>query len=169
MLARFDDMRVASLTSLILLATVSAPLAAPYRIDSRHHQDGRPDAATLVPPDWRLQRDEQRYVSPDGSSWFAPHASSVGSEPIARHMDRIARQEGETVTYFRREPDWIAVSGFKAGRIFYRKAVLACGGKVWHHIEFEYPAAIKRRMDPFVNRASYSIDHAETTDCRQPQ
>jgi hypothetical protein len=139
LLARFDDMRVASLTSLILLATVSAPLAAPYRIDSRHHQEGRPDAATLVPPDWRLQRDEQRYVSPDGSSWFAPHASSVGSEPIARHMDRIARQEGETVTYFRREPDWIAVSGFKAGRIFYRKAVLACGGKVWHHIEFEYP------------------------------
>ena len=84
-------MRVASLTSLILLATVSAPLAAPYRIDSRHHQEGRPDAATLVPPDWRLQRDEQRYVSPDGSSWFAPHASPVGSEPIARHMDRIAR------------------------------------------------------------------------------
>ena len=162
-------MRVASLTSLILLATVSAPLAAPYRIDSRHHQEGRPDAATLVPPDWRLQRDEQRYVSPDGSSWFAPHASPVGSEPIARHMDRIARQEGETVTYFRREPDWIAVSGFKAGRIFYRKAVLACGGKVWHHIEFEYPAALKRRMDPFVNRASYSIDHAETTDCREPQ
>ena len=169
LLARFDDMRVASLTSLILLATVSAPLAAPYRIDSRHHQEGRPDAATLVPPDWRLQRDEQRYVSPDGSSWFAPHASSVGSEPIARHMDRIARQEGETVTYFRRESDWIAVSGFKAGRIFYRKAVLACGGKIWHHIEFEYPAALKRRMDPFVNRASYSIDHAETTDCREPQ
>ena len=84
-------------------------------------------------------------------------------------MDRITRQEGETVTYFRREPDWIAVSGFKAGRIFYRKAVLACGGKVWHHIEFEYPAALKRRMDPFVNRASYSIDHAETIDCIEPQ
>ena len=78
-------------------------------------------------------------MSPDVSSWFAPHASPVGSEPNARHMDRIARQEGETVTYFRREPDWTAVSGFKAGRIFYRKAVLACGGKVWHHIEFEYP------------------------------
>ena len=161
--------RSVSLTSLILLATVSAPLAAPYRIDSRHHQEGPLDAATLVPPGWRLQRDEQRYVSPDGSSWFAPHASPVGSEPIARHMDRIARQEGETVTYFRREPDWIAVSGFKAGRIFYRKAVLACGGKVWHHIEFEYPAALKQRMDPFVNRASYSIDHAETIDCREPQ
>ena len=122
-------MRVALLTSLVLLATVSAPLAAPYRIDSRHHQEGQPNAASVVPPGWRLQPDQRRYVSPDGSSWFAPHASAVGSEPIAAHMDRIARQEGETVTYIRREPDWIAVSGFKGGRIFYRKAVLACGGK----------------------------------------
>jgi hypothetical protein len=161
-------MRVVSLTSLILLATVSAPLAAPYRIDPRHHQEGRPNAATVIPPGWRLQSD-RRYVSPDGSSWFAPHASPVGSEPITAHMDRIARQEGETVTYFRREPDWIAVSGFKGGRIFYRKAVLACGGKVWHHIEFEYPAALKRRMDPFVNRASYGIDHAENDSCREPR
>ena len=161
-------MRVVSLTSLILLATVSAPLAAPYRIDPRHHQEGRPNAATVIPPGWRLQSD-RRYVSPDGSSWFAPHASPVGSEPITAHMDRIARQEGETITYFRREPDWIAVSGFKGGRIFYRKAVLACGGKVWHHIEFEYPAALKRRMDPFVNRASYGIDHAENDSCREPR
>jgi serine/threonine-protein kinase len=84
-------------------------------------------------------------------------------------MDRIARQEGETVTYFRREADWIAVSGLKGGRIFYRKAVLACSGKVWHHIEFEYPAALKRRMDPFVNRASYSIDHAENDSCGEPE
>jgi hypothetical protein len=162
-------MRVVSLTSLIVLATVSASLAAPYRIDPRHHQDGRPNAAAVIPPGWRLQPDEGRYLSPDGSSWFAPHASPVGSEPIAAHMDRIARQEGETVTYFRREADWIAVSGFKGGRIFYRKAVLACGGKVWHHIEFEYPAALKRRMDPFVNRASYSIDHAENDSCREPE
>jgi hypothetical protein len=84
-------------------------------------------------------------------------------------MDRMVRQEGEVITYFRREPDWIAVSGFKGGRIFYRKAVLACGGTVWHHIEFEYPAALKRRMDPFVNRASDSIDHAENDSCEEPR
>src|SRR4029453_14248675 len=90
-LARFDDMRVAVLTSLILLATHSAPMAAPYRIDPRHHQDGRPVPATVIPPDWQLQPDQGRYVSPDGSSWFAPHASSVGSEPITAQMDRIAK------------------------------------------------------------------------------
>jgi hypothetical protein len=36
------------------------------------------------------------------------------------------------------ESDWLAVSGIKGNKIFYRKAVIACGGKVWHHIAFEY-------------------------------
>ena len=159
-------MRVFLFTLLLLLSGLPS-LAAPDRIDSRHHQEGRPRVATVVPSSWRLERDRDRYVSPDGSSWFAASAMPVGSEPIAIRMDRIARQKGETVTYFRREPDWIAVSGLKGGRIFYRKAVVACAGKVWHLIEFEYPTVRKRQMDSFVNRASYAIDHAENNRCQQ--
>jgi hypothetical protein len=172
-LSRFTCMRVVLLTSLILLTTGST-IAAPYRVDPRHHQEGRLNAATVIPSNWNLERDEgngrgNRYVSPDGSSWFAPVASPIGTEPIELQMNRIARRDGEQVTYLRREPDWIAVSGFRGGKIFYRKAVVACGGKVWHHIEFEYPAALKRSMDAFVNRASYSIDHAENEDCKEPR
>ena len=59
-----------------------------------------------------------RYVSPDGSSWFAAYALPVAAEPVATHMDTIAAQKGEAVTYFRREQDWLAVSGFKGDRIF---------------------------------------------------
>jgi hypothetical protein len=164
-LARFHHMRSVLLTALLLLPTLSPLLAVGYGIDARHHQEGRPNPATLVPSGWRLDRDEGRYVSPDGSSWFAASASLIGPEPIEAHMDRFARQEGEIITYFRRRPDWIAVSGFKGSKIFYRKAVVACGGTVWHHIEFEYPAARKREMDPFVNRASYTVDHSENADC----
>jgi hypothetical protein len=108
-------------------------------------------------------------VSPDGSSWFAAYASPVALEPIAAHMDTIARQNGEAITYFRREQDWLAVSGFKGDRIFYRKAVIACGGTVWHHIAFEYPAARKRQMDRFVIQASQSIDRAEYDSCEEPR
>ena len=173
-LSRFTCMRVVLMTSLILLATTGAIMAAPYRVDPRHHQEGRLNAATVVPSNWRLERDEgngrgNRYISPDGSSWFAPNALPIGTEPIALQMNRIARRDGEQMTYLRREPDWIAVSGFRGGKIFYRKAVVACGGKVWHHIEFEYPAALKRSMDAFVTRASYSIDHAENQDCEEPR
>ncbi len=166
MLVRFECMRILLFTALFLLPGLN-PLAAAIRIDTRHHQQGNPNPASVIPSDWRFERNEGRYVSPDGSSWFAASASPVGSESIAAQMDRFARQEGESVTYFRRKPDWIVVSGFKGSRIFYRKAVVACGGKVWHYIEFEYPAARKRQMDSFVNRASYTIDHSENSDCRE--
>lgn len=164
---RFRSMHLLLLSLLLVVSTLNVVLAAPYRMDPRHHLEGRPNPAQVVPSGWRFRREEGRYVSADGSSWFAASASPVASEPIAAHMDRIARQDGENVTYFRREADWIAVSGFRGSRIFYRKAVVACGGKVWHYIEFEYPAARKRQMDPFVNRASYTIDHAENSDCRK--
>jgi hypothetical protein len=106
-------------------------------------------------------------VSPDRSSWFAAYSSPVASEPVAAHMNRITSQDGEAITYFRREPDWLAVSGLKGNRIFYRKAVIACGGKIWQ--AFEYPAVRKRQMDPFVVRASRSIDHAEYDSCGEPR
>jgi hypothetical protein len=165
-------MRVVLLTSLILLVTLGAPLAVPYRVDPRHHQEGHPNAATVVPPGWRLEPHEgnrrgTRYVSPDGSAWFAAYALPIDAEPVAAHMDTVARQNGEAITYFRREQDWLAVSGFKADRIFYRKAVIACGGTVWHHIAFEYPAARKRQMDRFVIQASQSIDRAEYDSCEE--
>jgi len=52
--------------------------------------------ATVVPPGWRLESHEgswsgkNRYVSPDGSSWFAAYVSPVRAEPVAAHMDTIA-------------------------------------------------------------------------------
>ena len=70
-------------------------------------------------------------MSPDGSSWFAAYSSPVADEPVAAHMDTVVTQQGEGVTYLRRERDWLAVSGLKGGRIFYRKAVIACGGNMW--------------------------------------
>ena len=59
------------------------------------------------------------------------------------------------------------VSEMKSERILYRKAVIDCGGKVWHHIAFEYPADRKRAMDAFVIRAATSIDPAENDGCEE--
>ena len=91
-------------TVLILLATIGAPIAAPYRVDPRHHQEGHPNAASVVPQGWRLEPHEgnwrgTRYFSPDGSSSLAAYASPVAAEPVGAHMDTIATQEGEAVTY----------------------------------------------------------------------
>lgn len=124
----------------------------------------------LVPPGWQLQAPEsnwngKRFVSPDGSSWLAVYSFPTTKEAVALHMQSVAFAEGETLTFLRGEKDWIAVSGVNGERIFYRKAIIACGGKVWHHIAFEYPIALKREMDPLVARAAAIIDLAESDGC----
>jgi hypothetical protein len=130
------------------------------------------DPAVMVPPNWQLQPPDpnwggKRFLSPDGSSWLAVYASLTAAEPIASHMQSIAFAEGETLTYLRGERDWIVVSGTKGDRFFYRKAVIACGGKVWHHMAFEYPAERKQAMDAFVIRAAAIIDLAENDGCEE--
>ena len=72
---------------------------------------------------------------------------------------------GEQVSYIRGEQDWLAVYGVKDNRIFFRKVVLACAGKSWHHIAFEYPDELKSRMAQFVSRATFAIDQAENDGC----
>jgi hypothetical protein len=126
--------------------------------------------ADMVPPNWQLQPPDpnwtgKRFLSPDGSSWLAVYAFPTATEPIASHMQSLAFAGGETLTYLRGERDWIVASGTKDDRIFYRKAIIACGGKVWHHIAFEYPMAFKRQMDPFVMRAAAIVDQAENDGC----
>jgi len=124
----------------------------------------------LVPPGWQLQAPEanwsgKRFVSPDGSSWLAVYSFPTTKEAVALHMQSVAFAEGETLTFLRGEKDWIAVSGVKSERIFYSKAIIACGGKVWHQIAFEYPIVLKREMDPLVARAGAIIDLAQSDGC----
>jgi hypothetical protein len=155
----------------------SAPYAygfAPTEDDLQRRRSWRESTnpADMVPPNWQLQPPDpnwkgKRFLSPDGTSWLAVYSFPTTTEPTARHMQSVAFAEGETVTYLRGEHDWIVVSGTKDDRIFYRKAIIACGGKVWHHISFEYPVERKRVMDPFVIRAATIIDQAENDGCEQ--
>jgi hypothetical protein len=81
-------------------------------------------------------------------------------------MRSIIFAKDETITYLRGERTWVAVSGFKNSRIFYRKAVLACAGKAWHHIAFEYPAELKSKMNGLVTSAAQALENTRA-DCEQ--
>ena len=126
--------------------------------------------ADFIPPDWKPQPPDPRwkgksFLAPDGSAWFATYSTPVGNEAIAAHMKAVAFAEGETVTYLRGERNWLAVSGVKGDRIFYRKAILACAGRSWHHIAFEYPVVMKREMDRFVIGTAATIQRTENEGC----
>ena len=97
--------------------------------------------ASIVPPGWQLQPPEpnwagKRFKSPDGAAWLAIYKTSA-DVPVADHMKSVVfAGEGETLTHIQGERSWIAAAGFKGSRMFYRKAILACGGRVWHHVAF---------------------------------
>ncbi|MBV8824565.1 MAG: hypothetical protein JO220_06250 [Hyphomicrobiales bacterium] len=127
----------------------------------------------LVPVDWREEPADpqlkgQHFVSPDGNASFVAYTVPAGTEGIAAHMKAVAFGDGEQITFVRGERTWIAVSGFKQGRIFYRAAALACGGDRWHHIAFEYPASAKTDMRDYVERASTAVRGSENSWCDVP-
>jgi hypothetical protein len=135
-----------------------------------HARNSYGDPAAAVPPGWQLQPPDpnwsgKRFVSPDGAGWFALYATPVDREPIAAHMKTVAFADGEEITDLAGRPGWLAVTGRKGDRVFYRKAVLGCGGKIWRHVAFEYPADAKRRMERFVAHAADALDGDEGEGC----
>jgi serine/threonine-protein kinase len=123
----------------------------------------------LVPPGWTRLPDQAdqpgpRYASPDGRGVLLGYASPAKGS-VRDEMDAIAFRDGERITYQRRSRSWIAVSGYKGDRIFYRKSNLACGGQRWHHVALEYPAADKRKMDRTVTWIAHGMNRYDA--CRR--
>ncbi len=130
---------------------------------------GAPDYLAIVPPDWKLLSEdatshERRFVSPSGDAWLSLYARPP-DESIEAHLERVRHHDHERITYERGGATWIVVSGYRGDRIFYREAMLACGGQSWHHLAFEYPADQKLAFDQFVTRASHALSAYNRTGC----
>jgi hypothetical protein len=131
-------------------------------------QQGRNDYPTIIPHDWTLlppKANEWRAVSPRKDAWLSLYATPIDG-PISSHLRRWGIGDGDRVTYQKQGQDWTVVSGYTAdNRIFYRKTMLACQGRKWHNLEFQYPAADKSAMDEFVARASYALGADNRAGC----
>jgi len=131
-------------------------------------QQGRKDYPTIVPPDWTLlppKSNEWRAVSPRKDAWLSLYATPADGPAASRHR-QWGISAGDRVTYQRRGDGWTVVSGYTAdSRIFYRKTMLACGGRKWHNLKLEYPASDKSAMDGFVTRASYALAAYNSAGC----
>jgi hypothetical protein len=137
-----EPMRTICLAGLALALTLTA--AAAQTRGSDPQRQGNPNGH------------RKELTSPDGRASLAILEERADTN-MASYMRSVAERDGERVTYRRGGRGWIVASGFKGDRIFYRKAMLACGDKVWHQIAFEYPAAEKRAYDRFVTRAEKAL------------
>ena len=123
-----------------------------------------PNSWTLLPPD--PQSYGRRFVSPTGDAWLWFFAVPVNREAaVNANADQFGAPPTEQVTYERRGSDWVVSSGYRGDRIFYRRAMLACRGTKWRHIEFEYPASQKRYFDNFVTRTSLALRAYQDVGC----
>jgi hypothetical protein len=142
-------------------------LIAPAAAQQVHSEN---DFRRIAPPDWTLSpygrdRDNgRRFVSPQGNAWLSLYATPVEGSVAAHFVKGV--KPGERVTYAKHGRDWAVVSGYTDDdRIFYRRTALACSGRRWHNLDFEYPARDKRVMDEFVTRASHALAAYQSTGC----
>jgi hypothetical protein len=124
----------------------------------------------LVPEGWVLtssnaEARSRRFVSPDGNSTLTTHQSPANPANLRKDINQVAFHDGEQITYLRRAPTWVAVSGYRDGKIFYRKSNLACGGTRWNQVELVYPRESKRSMDRPVTRIAHGMTEYGS-DCR---
>jgi hypothetical protein len=151
-------MRVLMAALLFLLALTSAQAQA-----MRPYADQNFGTRALVPGGWKLLPPDprwtgSRFVAPDGQSWLAVYGTPRAGENVEQHLRAVARAAGEDITYLRRGRGWLVASGYKGDRIFYRKVVLACDGRLFHHVAFEYPAERKGPYDRLVTAVSRSLE-----------
>jgi hypothetical protein len=125
------------------------------------------------PADWQLQAPDpnwkgRRYVSPAGDAWVALYASPTDQESNSAHLKSVAFADGEDVLTLLGDRTGVLVTGIKGERMFVRKAKLACGGRQWHHVALEFPAAAQRSYQGLVAETARIVDLAEDDGCETP-
>jgi hypothetical protein len=153
-----------------VIAILSFAVVTTWANQAAYAQEADIPFRSIVPNSWKLlPRDPhspgRRFVSPSGDAWLRYFAVSVDRPGAVNTTRQVTSLPTERVTYERRGGDWVVSSGYKGDRIFYRRAMLACNGTKWRHIEFDYSASEKRLFDSFVTRTSFALRNYQERGC----
>ena len=126
-------------------------------------------ATAKVPANWVMdpppENDDGRsFRSPNGRAQIIVSGIFALGETIT---DRMASEPeiGRTITYKKRGPDWIVISGTKGDRIFYEKSILTCHDTIWNDLWIEYPEAENHNYDALVTYVSATLHAGEGDEC----
>lgn len=102
----------------------------------------------------------------DGSTWLSADGASIaiyGSNnaleqtPDSMLADAKARKEaGYELTYGKAGKDWVVLSGFEAGVVFYQRLEFGADDVI-HGLLVKYPPALKTKYDPLVGPIAASL------------
>lgn len=112
--------------------------------------------ATLPPPQ---NGDGRTFLSEDGASlavFGQNNALMVTPETLADEASQPHGRAGFEVTYRRTGRDWVVLSGFEAGDVFYQRWEFGADDVI-HSFLLKYPAELKPVYDRFVGPIANSL------------
>jgi serine/threonine-protein kinase len=145
------------------ILVVAALAASPAFAENwRRYHNERFGVSAETPAGWTMGEapvndDGRKFSSPDGTAQVVisgMFALDARDEEFARRAEPL---DGETVSYAKRGDGWIVLSGLRDGRVFYRKSLLSCGGRVWNDLDIAYPQEDKARYDGIVAHMAASL------------
>jgi len=103
--------------------------------------------------------DGDRFVAADGGAFTVSAINNVLDQKLAALTAATLknRPRDEKVTYRDHGPNWIVVSGRKAGSIFYERHLLSHRGRIINDFVITYPARLHNVYDSIVKRMSRSF------------
>jgi hypothetical protein len=108
--------------------------------------------------------DGRVFRSPDRQAQIVIGGSHITDDATSVLQDAVS---GVGVTYKRIGPDWAVASGVEGSRIFYRRSVIACHGRILNAVEITYPQRQKQAYDLLVEHVSKSLHSAKVSvECR---
>ena len=127
-------------------------------------------ATADVPAKWivdppPMNDDGRIFRSPNGRAQITVSGGFVIETKEEEIASRAEPGIGETITYQKRGPGWIIVSGTKGDRIFYEKWILTCHDTIWNDLRIEYPEADKPKYDALVTHVSASLRMGHNYAC----
>lgn len=107
--------------------------------------------------------DGQRFSTPTGGTIAVYGSFDFNGGGLAVYRAFLIeplKGEGWSLTYMPSGADWFVLSGVRGAEILYHRGEqpLGCGGDLFHHIEFRYPARDKALWAPFVEHGAASLD-----------
>lgn len=90
--------------------------------------------------------DGRAWRSPDGAELFIYARANAGRETPTSIVRERAKDD--KVTYRKAGDDWVVVSGYRDGKIFYERYILR--GDVVHSVAIRYPPSLRATYDKLV-------------------
>ncbi|WP_274628930.1 hypothetical protein [Arvimicrobium flavum] len=149
-----------SLALAVLAAGAATAGADPYTyVNSRF-------GTTCTFPDEIFIRRLPEPDNGDGQQWMADDGASLVCSGIQNVMDETPKSFAASaaadqdssyrITYSRIGSDWVVLSGFKDGHVFYQRRLFGHGGVI-HTVSVAYPPSLKADYDALVGGIADSL------------